>query len=349
MNTPSQEDLVGYVLGALEAQERNDVQQYIDKHPDTEETLLELRNAMAPLDALDAFPRGCPGLARRTCELVASMDLPPTPAPETDSPTSEPVTPGSVFRLGRLADRIEHPASWSRMDLLAGVAFLAILGGILFPAISWSRFNSRISHCQSNMTSVGLGMLQYSDLHGQPKTHIPGRNPMATLSIFAPVLLETGLVEKEANFRCAGLASGSEEARIPTVAQMTNATGSQLAGLYRSMGGDFGYALGYLDEKSKAWTALQNDGSSHVAWMADRPSSELQGRKSNNHQGHGQNVFFGDGRIAFVKSHAIGDDALYENDMGIVGPGLGVHDNVIAPSHVSPMVFEIVKPVDVIQ
>jgi len=346
VNTPSQEDLLGYVLGALEAQEQSDVQQYIDENPESEETLLELRNAMAPLDALDAFPRGRPGLARRACELVAGMDS--SPSPELASVESEPATPGSVFRVGKLADRLEHPTSWSRMDLLAGVAFLAILGGILFPAISWSRFNSRVSACQNNMTHVGMAMLRYSDLHSQPKSQIPGRaSPIAAISFFAPALLESGLVEKESDFRCAGLVG--EEPRIPTKAQMANATGPQLAELYRNMGGHFGYALGYLDEKSKAWKALQNDGSSHVVWIADRPSSELQGRKSNNHQGHGQNVFFGDGRIAFVKSHTIGDDAIYENDMGIVGPGLGARDNVIAPSHVTPMVFEIVKPIEVIE
>lgn len=370
MNTPSQEDLLGYVLGALEAQEQSDVQQYIDKNPEVEDDLLELRNSMTPLDALDVFPKGQAGLARRTCELVANLDsrldssrldssrvdsshtISPHPdlaggVAEADE-AREPVTPRSIFTLGRLADRLEHPATWSRYDLLAGIAFLAILSGILFPAISWSRFNSRVNACQSNMAHVGFAMLQFSDLHGQENIQIPGASQIAATNAFAPVLLEVGMVDGQSTFRCAGLVD-EEAPRIPTPAQLVNAKGSQLSELYRRMGGHFGYALGYLDQKSRAWHAPRNDGSSHVVVIADRPSNELPGRKSINHSGRGQNLFFGDGHVSFVKGHTLGDDAIFENDMGIVGPGVGPQDNVIAPSHLAPVVFEIVKPVDVIQ
>lgn len=73
MNYPSQEDLLGYVLGALDAQEHRDLQQHLDENPETEDELLAIKASMVPLDMLEA-PGHRPGLARRTCELVANYD-----------------------------------------------------------------------------------------------------------------------------------------------------------------------------------------------------------------------------------------------------------------------------------
>ena len=71
MKNPSQEDLVGYVLGALDATEQRQVQAMIDNDPALEEQLLEIKNSLLPLEAIDS-PTGPPvGLARRTCEAVA--------------------------------------------------------------------------------------------------------------------------------------------------------------------------------------------------------------------------------------------------------------------------------------
>ena len=73
MKHPSQEDLLGYVLGALDAQEQRDVQQLIDADPELEEKLLEIRSSLGPLDFLDGTAGPRPGLARD--RLVAAADL----------------------------------------------------------------------------------------------------------------------------------------------------------------------------------------------------------------------------------------------------------------------------------
>ena len=54
MNDPSQEDLLGYVLGALDAQEQRDLQRQIDNDPSLEESLLDLKAALVPLDCMDS-------------------------------------------------------------------------------------------------------------------------------------------------------------------------------------------------------------------------------------------------------------------------------------------------------
>lgn len=71
MKHPSQEDLLGYVLGALDAPEHREIQQLIDQNPEIEEELLRIKSSLLPLDELDSG-KSRPGLARRTCEAVAA-------------------------------------------------------------------------------------------------------------------------------------------------------------------------------------------------------------------------------------------------------------------------------------
>lgn len=364
MKQPTQEDLLGYVLGALDAQEQRDLQEKIDADPMLEERLLEIRHAMSPMESLDAATPGQrPGLARRTCELVASLKhggrelledddhqirdvFEDEPAVHADSGATKVTrTPASHF--SDFSDRLFHPLSWSRVDMLAAVACLAILSGILLPAISQSRFHSRVLACQNNLTEVGTAMLNYSDLHGSSFIKVPaGRDSLATQSLnnvsfasglYAPVLKSSGFVKDDASFSCAGVSSDVEVC-IPTVAQLDAAEGEQRETLLRRMGGHFGFGLGFVENNH--YVSLRNDGSAHRVMLADMPSSDLPGRSSRNHSGRGQNCFFADGHVKFIVSHAIGQDAIYENDFGMVGPGAGPRDNVIAPSHLPPVRIE---------
>lgn len=365
MKHPSQEDLLGYVLGALDAQEERDLQEQMDASPEIEEQLLEIRHAMSPLESLTFGETGSrPGLARRTCELVASLkqskqdlfedsdairemfnDAPAADVSAAVTPItrdSAEVQPASSF--SRMTDRFVHPGSWSRVDVLAGIAILAIFASILLPAISNSRFQGRIASCQHNLNQVGTAMLVYSDLHNGHFINISGVSLASTNpGLFAPVLKSNGFIEEDTLFACAGRME-SEPPRIPTLQQIRSARGSQLDTLKRRMGGHFGYALGFFEDDNE-YSAPRNDGSSHTVVIADMPSADLPGRSSRNHGGKGQNLFFADGHVKFVPSHTIGDDAIYENDLGIVGPGLGEQDNVIAPCHLPAvrMHFEIIQ------
>ena len=73
MNNPSKEDLLGYVLGALDADQQQQVQQSIDQDPQIEDDLLEIKTSLAPLELLENGSGSRPGLARRTCESLAIL------------------------------------------------------------------------------------------------------------------------------------------------------------------------------------------------------------------------------------------------------------------------------------
>ena len=72
MKEPTQEDLLGYVLGALDADQQKELEQKIEQDPQLDEKLLDVKSQIAPLELISEPTGMRPGLARRTIEMVAS-------------------------------------------------------------------------------------------------------------------------------------------------------------------------------------------------------------------------------------------------------------------------------------
>jgi hypothetical protein len=351
VNTPSQEDLLGYVLGALDAQEQRDLEQLIDQNPEIEEQLLQIRTSMLPLDHLEtAGPRT--GLARRTCESVAGRQQGLNDAcypgisgtleaclqaASADATLDE--EPASDFRPS-VSDRILHPSTWSVPDVLVGMALIAILAGILFPTISYTRYNSRLMACQHNLSEVGVALMNYSSANEGRFVVIPREGNLAVSGCFGPILKDAGFLEDDTLLSCAGVAANLPPVHIPSCEQVESAVCErEVDHLRRTMAGHFGYTMGYCENDQ--YVSPRFMGRTNVVLLADQPSLDLPGRRSANHSGRGQNCLFEDGRVEFVVGHMYGCDALFENDYGVVGPGSSAGDNVIAPSHLSPLQAEL--------
>lgn len=346
MKHPSQEDLLGYVLGALDAQEHRDLQQTIDQNPQIEEELLRIKSSLMPLDELDtAGPRT--GLARRTCEAVANWENNQAHSNSPDqlsafelaAVSSEPHT-SSVDESDApkirpaISERLFHPTTWSIPDVLVGMALLLICAGILFPTISYARNNSRILACQNNLRQVGLAMMDYSSINDGNFVAIPAAGNLAASGCYAPILKDAGLVENDSIFACAGISAQEPPVHIAARKQIESADNEDEINHYRrTMGGHYGYTMGYCENEK--YCAPRYMGRTNIVLLADQPSSDLAGRRSSNHNGKGQNCLFEDGRVAFIKGHALAGDAIFENDYGIVAPGSHQWDNVIAPSHLT--------------
>ncbi|MEL7497228.1 MAG: hypothetical protein AAFN77_06425 [Planctomycetota bacterium] len=384
MNHPSQEDLLGYVLGALDAQEQRELQQQLDQLPDSEEQLLAIKASLSPLDLLDT-PGHRPGLARRTCELVANYDAieaaerlrflddceafansPSRPsvgsipsdsnsiadilvwADDADTAMTDerPIQAASTAAGSASSDQTSklipsdrrfslNPTSWSMMDMWIGVACLAILAGILFPVVSWGRYQSRLMACQDNLRQVGNAFMLYSSNNDNQFVAIPADGNLSASGCYGPILKDAGLLNDDSLLACAGLGSSVAPVFIPTCQQvLAAATRTEINHYHQTMGGHYGYSMGHCEDSQ--YVAPRNGGQTFVVLLADRPSTEQPGRTSLNHRGVGQNCLFADGRVGFVKGHAYGNDALFENDYGVVAPGSSEFDNVIAPSHLSP-------------
>jgi hypothetical protein len=92
VNTPSREDLLGYVLGALDAPEHEQITNCFQAHPELEIELNRLHARLEPLDFCRSAPADFPvGLARRTCEAVARASRAGDPDPRARS-AADPAT-----------------------------------------------------------------------------------------------------------------------------------------------------------------------------------------------------------------------------------------------------------------
>ena len=390
MNHPLQEELLGYVLGALDATEERDIQLKIEQDPSLQDQVEQIRENLMPLEALETPTGMRPGMARRTCEWVAGVDKDPGlaefhqiedtnhiealvsrevsadkvasvrdqdhvdatgvhaasivsahAAKDSDVESSQVAQHAQIFESEHASAFSEdpkfqwlHPRTWSMTDAMAGVAILAVMGGILFPAISYQRYNSRMLSCQENMHQIGHALMQYSDINGGNFVEIPTEGQLSASGYFAPALMDAGLIEEDRVFSCAGLGE-TTPVHIPSIAQINSATGSQLDHLRHTMSGNYGYSMGY--QKEDHYQPLANRGLTNTVLVADMPSLNQPGRRSVNHGSWGQNCLFGDGNVKFIRGDSVGEDAIFENDYGVVAPGTSEYDSVIAPSHLSPV------------
>jgi hypothetical protein len=407
VNLFPEKDLLGYVVGALDAPEQRDLQAAIDADPNLEEELLAIKNSLAPLEYLDANGSR-PGLARRTCELVANIGLPPirrldpTQLAQTEGEDSEPhaavravlkevlAQPTAEFRAPRTTQPVStgnsrthfgavapaeertpsgvkeasnfpvvspetHKSSsalspvsqremrgwhWRRSSFSSGdiavtAAALLILAGVLLPAITYTRNQTRLTHCQNNLREVGIRLIAYSELNQGRFVEIPKDGKLGVAGAVAPILKTNGLLENDAWFSCPGIAAVSDQppVRIPTVGSIQAAIGDQLLRLQRSMSGHYGYTLGYLT--NEGYQPPINMARSYVVLMSDAPSVGSSSRVSQNHGGSGQNLLLEDGHVRYLLGEIYGEGSIFVNDYNLVAPGCRPDDNVIAPSHIS--------------
>lgn len=316
MKQPSQEDLLGYVLGALDADQQCAVQKLIDEDPQLEEQMLDIKSSLTPLEMLDEPSGTRPGLARRTCEMVSSLRNEMT---EDEIEYREPLLSGS---------------SWSARDFLFAAASIAILAAILIPVLDQSKYQSQISKCRGNLVSIGQSLASYDDAHGHLPLITPG-TATAFTGYAIPVLLDEKFLENDNHVFCAAV-SRREPTRIPSCEEIKHcAAGPNYNRIRSNASGDYAFSFGYVDAKQQyhAPNVHQNP---HRTLIADKPSVTWIGGPSDNHRGKGQNVLFQDLSSRFVKGNSIACDRIYTNDYNIVGPGAGAHDSVIGPSHLSP-------------
>ncbi len=327
MKQPSQEDLLGFVLGALDADEHNQVQHQIENDPQLEEQLLDIKSQIMPLELLDGPTCNRPGLARRTCELIAAIQ-------KDELLVDRPVKPQPAEHREPLASK----PSWTLTDFLITAAACGILASLLFPALAYTRHRSQLAGCQNNLRNLGVALLTYSNMNDGKFVEIPPTGNLATAGIFAPILKDAHLIIDDSDLVCPEV-DRNVPLVVPTVEQVKLCTDpAQLEYFRRTMAGDYGYSMGYYQNNRHLWP--RNVGRAQLIVLADKPSIDLPGRGSPNHRGTGQNCLFEDGHFEFVSRSAFGDDAIYENDYGIVAPGVDSQDSVIGASHHSPSRFE---------
>lgn len=314
------DQLLGYLIGALDSAERTEVEKRLSVDPTLAHDLKVLRRSLAPLDcALEVHePPG--GLATRTCRLIALR--------RSALPLSEPLT---------------SRGQWGLVDFLVAAGIFVAATLLLFPALARSRQDARRLACQSNLKRVGEAIFQYSQLQRGYLPFVPEQGPLSVAGIYGPLLLDHGFLDNPGVLLCPASAR-KEPIEIPKIGELELASGDELRAMQARMGGDFGYLFPYVDNDG-VYTGHRNLGRETLPIAADAPQRD-GGAGSTIHGCNGQNVLFGDGRVVFLTTCWVCEQAdhMFENALGHVGAGIGENDAVLGRSADRPTVIRVDVP-----
>ena len=205
------------------------------------------------------------------------------------------------------------------VELLVVVAIIAVLIGLLLPAVQSARAAARTSQCASNMRQVGLAIINFADAHR-------GSMPLSSHD------LELGEEKQAWIYTVAPFMEDVDTIRIcPTdpngPARLSNKLTSYVLNSYVCIRGDVGAItnMNKILERSKTYVAFETSdriGTSHadhthgVNWFRDpmtRPNRIVRtwGRIKDDIQtdrhGSGSNYLFADGHVELIDESQVGE------------------------------------------
>ncbi|WP_168563653.1 hypothetical protein [Crateriforma spongiae] len=206
------EDLLGYLLGALDPDEMDRVERMLQSDPELRDELRRIEASLRPLeDGFDAVEPPPIDLVARTLDALPPMGAADPHAESVDSPLAENLfadaantglgdEAGSSNKAGtvRLSPTEERIASggWRWQDWFAASMSAAVVLALILPAVANGRFEARKVACQNQLRSLGMAITQFVSRQEQnrlPAVHETG--PEAHAGVFAVRLNEAGLLD----------------------------------------------------------------------------------------------------------------------------------------------------------
>jgi hypothetical protein len=317
MTDTIREHLIGYLLGAVEPEERALVDQHLQRDESLRRELELLRQGLHPL-AADQTPHQPPaGLAQRCCDYVFSRTE---------------VLPGALSPASNIKV-VRHRWSWLELGVAGAIA--ASVAVFLLPKIYQTQIQAQILACQNNLKDIGLATADYSQRNGG---YYPVARPGDAAGMWAPTLVSQNyLPQPGKTMICPSSPEANDpQFRVPTIEELKAMNAAQLAEILPRLGGSYGITLGYRQDGTGPYTLQRNQGRKRFAVVSDAPGKN--GTNSPNHGGTGQNVLWDDGHVSFMNSPQSGPDAddIFSNAHHEVAPGLDPNDAVIVRSQVRP-------------
>jgi len=342
MSDSDREHLLGYLLGALDEEEHQQVERALECRPELREQLDIIKHRLGPLacDRDHLVPPA--GLAKRTCAWLSSHMEVAVCQPEATGAMPRSVGENSRMpSVSRLRERRESAPwySWSLADLFvsAGIAMVAAM--LFLPAITHSRHRSHVLACQNNLHHLGLGLQSFA-LHNNGRFPQESREgARAFAGVYGPDLIEGGYITDPWLLHCPAAPSqvSRQTWRVPRHEEIRRATNAEeRRRLQLEAGGDFAYSLGYF--VNDEFTGPRDNRRSTFAILSDVPCMQSAGFRTANHSGRGQNVLFEDGHVQHLISCMLSNlnDHLFLNDDGQMRAGVNDRDSVLAPGWAQP-------------
>ena len=315
------EQLLGYLLGALDDSEHRQVEEHLQRDPQAQRELELLAGGLQPLKA-DADHHEPPrGLALRACEAVDAH--------------RQPVVLDTPFA--------DSPRRWALIDVAVAAGVMLAVAAVFFPAVNHARAMARRAGCEDNLRQLGAALVSYSEHHSGNFPSIEAETPLSVAGVYAPKLKSEGWIDNDRTFICPAspLVAERNTFRVPSLKQLSQATAEQLRQWHRTMGGSYAFSLGYLDADNK-YRPARNQQRANYALLADvpnldGPSEEGPVHVSASHGGCGQNVLFEDGHVEYILTCTCTADGcidnIYLNARNQIAPGVNSNDAVLARSN----------------
>ncbi len=338
MSCPSHEHLLGYVLGALEPREHEQLEHELAKDPELARQVEALTARLQPLECCRETDYPPPGLASRTCAAVFA---------HAEEFTVTPARRGVAAAMN--AEYSDASSRWSLSDLVVAAGIFLAAGMLFFPAIANSRYQAQVAQCQNNLRLVGeasqRGQVSHPGLDLVNVANMPGNRAVAGIQ---PVMLkQQGLLPRDNVVLCPGdpLAQQRDDWFLPTLEQIDAASGAELKALQNQAAGSMAFSLGYRTGEEPV-----TPNSEYLALASDAPSGALPNLVSSHHDGKGQNVLFASGRTAYICGCGDQDcgDSLFWNRELKIEAGVDARDIVLARGgtrpYASPPIIHVNNP-----
>ncbi|MCA9260353.1 MAG: hypothetical protein KDA61_14175, partial [Planctomycetales bacterium] len=199
MTEKDREQLLGYVLGALEPEEHAAVEARLAVDEALRAEAAKLRSSLAPLD--EDLPGYDPpaGLAGRTCRLVAW--------------TARKEAMQRRRETG-VAEWASSQPSWTLTDAAVAAGVLVAMSLLFFPALVRSGQNAAVARCQDNLRQVGVGYSRYAQMNAGLFPSVTPSSNLAFAGLSPARLLDQGYLDNPKVLRCS---SGGEVRTLPPV------------------------------------------------------------------------------------------------------------------------------------
>jgi hypothetical protein len=318
------EQLLGFLLGALEPHEQAAVERELAGNPQLRKELAEIAATMAKLGLNDPpEPIEPPAhLADRTCQFVEAQ-----------------ATSGDAVSLPPDRSEVGETEGYTLTDAVVAAAVLLVLAGLVFPSLANSRFVASVYACQNNLRRVGWAFWDYSELNPTRRyPAYPKESRLALAGVMPTQLVEVGVVSEADVFVC----RASPQAvflpnfPLPTMAQLRSATDEEFNRVRPFLGGSYSYPLGYTVNGQVV--PPRNDYREHYCLVADAMPVQVAAASAN-HAGRGGNFFFEDGHVRwFPKAgyRRLPDDP-YCNRHRQLAAGVDSEDSVVGSNDLRPM------------
>jgi hypothetical protein len=328
-----EENLVGYLLNALDAESQLEVEEYLATNREAKRQLELLRQALAPLEADREAVQPPPDLRVRTLARIAEHHC--------IAATRLPVAPA-------IHDAALRRSWFGRADVLIAASILILLLPFIPPVIHYTQQEYNKLACQNNLRIFHQALVGYSDQHNR-LPEVQARPPRNFAGVFVPLLNDAGLLPSNLSVACPN--NGRRPPKDITMKMLDAMEASnpeEYEATIRSLAGCYAYSLGYLDSNGHLQPIRPHEDNDCLPIMADRPPFEQKasvGPVTGNSQNHrissrrGQNVLFLGGHVVFATTRNVGVDGddIYLNRQNFPFAGTDRFDAVLGASDWRPM------------